>query len=137
MSDETETLIRAFFTAFNLKDFDELLSLLSEDVVHDTPDGKREYGKASYQAHLDAINRCFSRSTDDLVVMLNDDGRRAAAEFTLIGNYLETAEGLPPAANQSFVLPGGMFFVVVDGEIARVSEHYNRADLLRQLGAAA
>ena len=134
---ESETLIRAFFTAFNLKDFDELLDLLSEDVIHDTPDGKREYGKAAYQAHLERINRTFSRSTDDLAVMLSDDGRRAAAEFTLIGTYLESAEGLPPAANQSFVLPGAMLFVVVEGEITRVTEYSNRNDLLRQLGAGA
>ena len=62
-------------------------------------------------------------------------GARAAAEFTVHGTYKATDSGLPPATGQTYVLPAGAFFDTRDGLIARVTNTYNLADWLRQVGA--
>ena len=71
----------------------------------------------------------------DLVVMVNADGTRAAAEFTIQGIYLVADEGLPPAHGQTYVLPVGAFFTLREGRIARVTNYYNLEDWLRQVGS--
>ena len=43
-------------------------------------------------------------------------------------------EGLPPANGQRYVLPGGAFFDIANGRIARVSNYYNLPDWIRQVG---
>ena len=49
------------------------------------------------------------------------------------GEYLEAAAGLPPARGQRYELPGGAFFRIRDGRIARVSNYYNLEDWLAQV----
>jgi steroid delta-isomerase-like uncharacterized protein len=70
-------------------------------------------------------------------VLMNADGSRAAAEFQLDGTYIATDGTLPQAKGQHYVLTVGAFFEVRDGRIARVSNHYNMQDWLRQVGGAA
>jgi steroid delta-isomerase-like uncharacterized protein len=43
--------------------------------------------------------------------------------------------GLPPAHGQRYTLPAGAFFELRAGRIARVSNFYNLADWLQQVGA--
>ena len=52
-------------------------------------------------------------------------GTRAAAEFTVRGTYLATAEGLPEANGQRYTLPAGIFFDIDDDKISRVTTYYN------------
>jgi steroid delta-isomerase-like uncharacterized protein len=62
-----------------------------------------------------------------------DDGTRAAAEFSVHGVYQGTAQGLPEAHGQRYVLIGGVFFAVNQGKIARVTPYYNQHDRLAQI----
>ncbi len=65
--------------------------------------------------------------------MVNLDDSRAAAEYTVSGTYQATDAGLPEATGQQYSLPGGAFFTVRDGKIARVTNYYNLADWLSQI----
>ena len=65
--------------------------------------------------------------------MASKDGRRAAAEFIVHGEYLSTDEGLPPAKGQRYELPAGTFFELSDGRISRVTTYYNLADWTAQV----
>ena len=56
------------------------------------------------------MNRCYRERLTDLVIMTSADGRRAAAEFVVHGEYLADDDGLPPARGQAYVLPAGAFF---------------------------
>jgi steroid delta-isomerase-like uncharacterized protein len=49
------------------------------------------------------------------------------------GTYLATDAGLPEARGQTYVLPGGGFFSIAEGRIARVVTYYNLADWMRQV----
>jgi len=70
----------------------------------------------------------------EVVVMADDSGNRAAAEYVVHGEYHHTDDGLPPARGQRYVLPGGAFFDVRDGLITRVSNYYNLQDWIAQVG---
>ena len=129
-----EALIRAYYAAFNAKDMAGFLALLADDVVHDINQGGRETGKPAFAAFMARMNRCYDEQIVDLVVMTGPDGR-AACEFTVLGKYIASDEGLPPATGQTYRLPAGAFFEVRDGKVARVTNFYNLQDWLDQVGA--
>lgn len=81
------------------------------------------------------MNRCYSERVIDPVFLTSTDGSHAAAEFMLDGTYKQTDGDLPPATGQTYRLRVGAFFVLRDGMIARVSNHYNLPDWLAQVGA--
>ncbi len=130
---DTEALIRNYYSAFNAGDVDGFLELLSDDVVHDINQGGREKGKKAFAKFLERMNRSYEEQIVEIVVMVNEDGTRAASEFIVLGKYLKTDEGLPPAKGQTYRLPAGAFFEIKDGKVARISNYYNLEDWLRQV----
>lgn len=130
---ETEVLIRAYYDAFNRGSAENMLALLSDDVAHDVNEGGREMGKAAFRAFLERMNRCYRERLADIRVAVGEGGRHAAAEYVVHGEYIATDAGLPAARGQTYVLPGGAFFDVKAGKIARVTNYYNLSDWLRQV----
>lgn len=133
MTQKTEALIRAYYERFNAGDVEGFLALLTEDVIHDISQGAREVGKAAFRKFLRHMNDSYREEVRDLVVMVDPGGTRAAAEFDLQGTYIATDGNLPPARGQGYTLTVGAFFTVRDGKIARISNHYNMNDWLRQV----
>ena len=133
MQHTIENLLERYFEALNTQDIDTLLTVLSDDFVHDINQGEREVGKTAFARYLDRLNAHYREHIYDIEIMANKDGTRAAAEYTVLGVYLLTDPGLPPASGQTYRLPGGSFFELCDGKIARVSVHYNFQDWLAQV----
>jgi steroid delta-isomerase-like uncharacterized protein len=131
----TETdVVAAYYAAFNRGDWDGMCGYLAEDVAHDLNQGGREIGRAAFRAFLDRMNRSYREQLRDIAVM-GGAGGRVAAEYIVDGEYLATDEGLPPAQGQRYSLPGGAFFEVRGGLIARVTNYYNLQAWLKQVGA--
>jgi len=128
-------LIQSYYAAFNAGEWDAFLALLTDDVVHDINHGACETGRDAFRAFMARMNRSYAEKIVDLVVMADDTGTRAAAEFVVEGKYLVTDEGLPEATGQTYRLPAGAFFAIEGGRVARVTNYYNLADWLRQVGA--
>jgi steroid delta-isomerase-like uncharacterized protein len=114
MRQQTEQLIKNYYDKFNAKDNDGFLALLSDDVIHE-------------------MDECYNERAYDIAVMVNEDGERAAAEFMLDGTYLKQDGTLPPANGQTYTLRVGAFFEIRDGKVARITNHYNMKDWLRQI----
>jgi steroid delta-isomerase-like uncharacterized protein len=131
----TEELIRSYYAAFNAADYESMVALLTEDVVHDINQGSRETGRAAFRMFLTHMEECYSEQLRDIVVLVESTGLRAAAEFMVHGAYKATDTGLPEATGQTYVLPAGAFFDIRAGLIARVTNFYNLPDWLRQVGA--
>jgi steroid delta-isomerase-like uncharacterized protein len=130
----THALITRYYAAFNAGDSDAMLACLADDVRHDVNQGSPRHGKAMFAEFNAHMARCYAEQLTDMQIFA--DGHRAAAEFTVNGQYLATDEGLPPATGQRYRLPAGAFFTVNDqGMIARVTTYYNLADWLTQVGA--
>jgi len=134
MREQTIDLIRRYYAAFNAGDMSGFLALLTDDVAHDINQGPREIGKDAFAAFMQKMNRCYREQLVDFTIMANDAGDRAAAEFTVLGEYLATDEGLPEAQGQRYRLPAGAFFDVRDGKVARISNYYNLPDWIAQVG---
>lgn len=126
-------LVHAYYAAFDAGDMPGLLALLNENVIHDINQGERQMGKRAFAAFMDKTSHCYRERLEDLVVMQNTEGNRAASEFTVHGQYLEGAEGLPAAKGQTYVLAAGTFFYIHCGKIARVSHYRNLNDWLEQV----
>jgi steroid delta-isomerase-like uncharacterized protein len=133
MQSMTAETIRLYYNRFNAGDWEGMISLLSEDVAHDLNQGEREVGKAAFRAFMKRMERCYKEKLEDIVILGN--GTRIAAEYVVVGTYLKTDEGLPPATGQTYRLPGGAFFELADGKITRVTNHYNLKQWLRLIGA--
>jgi steroid delta-isomerase-like uncharacterized protein len=120
-----EATIRAYYAAFNARDWAGMTSLLTEDVAHDICQGGRETGRDAFAKFLAHMDRCYRENVRDLAVMVSSGGTRAAAEFELDGEYLAADGPHPPARGQRYSLRVGAFFDLAGGKIARVSNHYN------------
>jgi len=133
MNQNTKALIENYYAAFNAGDMDAFLNLLTDDVIHDINQGAREIGKEAFRAFMDRMNRNYKEQLVDMVIMTNDEGTRAAAEFVVLGEYLVTDEGLPEAKGQKYRLPAGAFFDIRGGKVARITNYYNLEDWIRQV----
>lgn len=130
---DTAALIAAYYTTFNAGERAPFLALLAADVVHDINQGARETGRDAFARFLARMDRSYREHIAVTAICVDATGTRAAAEYVVHGTYLATDDGLPPARGQTYVLPGGAFFTVRDGLIARVANHYNVQEWLRQI----
>ncbi|MCD9097708.1 nuclear transport factor 2 family protein [Luteimonas fraxinea] len=130
----TLQLVEAYYAAFNANDRDAMLALLTDDVAHDLNQGARETGRAAFVAFMQRMDASYRERLEDIVVMASMDGARAAAEYVVHGAYIADDAGLPAANGQRYVLPGGAFFDIRDGRIARVTNYYNLEDWIAQVG---
>lgn len=135
MSQATVKLLQDYYAAFNAQDMEAFLSLLTDDVIHDINQGTREIGKDAFVAFMDRMNKNYKETIVDIEVMTNSAGDRAAVEFTVLGEYLATDDGLPKANGQTYKLPAGAFFGVRGGKVARVTNYYNLEDWIAQVSA--
>jgi len=135
MSRTAVAVLNDYYAAFNRGEWSAFLDLMTDDVIHDINQGGREQGRDAFRTFMDRMNRCYAEQIEDNVVMADASGTCAAVEFTVVGQYLNTDAGLPEASGQRYRLPGGAFFELRDGQVARVSNYYNLQDWLRQVGA--
>jgi steroid delta-isomerase-like uncharacterized protein len=131
--DRATTLVLDYYAAFNRSDWNGMLALLTDDVIHDLNQGARETGRDAFAAFLSRMDRSYREQLRDIVVMASPDGARAAAEYVVHGEYLVADDGLPAARGQKYALPGGAFFDLHDGKIARVTNYYNLQDWIAQV----
>jgi steroid delta-isomerase-like uncharacterized protein len=133
MNQDTIHLIERYYDAFNQGDMETFLSLLTDDVVHDINQGKRETGKEAFKQFMACMNYNYKEQLVDRVIMATADGKRGAAEFVVLGEYLKSDEGLPAANGQKYRLAAGAFFEIRDGKVARITNYYNLQDWIAQV----
>jgi steroid delta-isomerase-like uncharacterized protein len=126
-------LVATYYKSFNAKDYEGMLALLSEDVVHDVNQGKRMAGKETFRKFLQRMDELYDENLSDIHIMTEERGLRASAEFICNGVYKKTDEGLPAARGQAYKIPVGCFFEIKDGKITRVSNHYNLNDWIEMV----
>ncbi|MEW9921623.1 ketosteroid isomerase-related protein [Marimonas sp. MJW-29] len=118
-------LIQRYFDAFNAHNTEDMLACLAPDVEHHVNEGTIRVGRTAFAEFCAHMSRCYDETLTDMVIFVNEDGTRAAAEYTVNGTYLETDGTLPPAHGQTYKLPAGSFFSIADGQITRVTTYYS------------
>ncbi|SDW73894.1 ketosteroid isomerase-related protein [Roseicitreum antarcticum] len=131
----TKDLIATYFAAFNAGDPNGMLALVSDDVEHHVNQGAVRRGRAAFQEFCSHMGVSYRESLRDIVIFASDDSTRAAAEFVVHGEYLQTDPGLPAARGQRYTLPAGSFFTLEDGKITRITTYYNLTDWVAQVSA--
>lgn len=132
-ADRAIEILLAYYSAFNRGDWNAMLGLLAEDVAHDPNQGERQVGRDAFGVFLARMDESYTEQLRDIVAMATPDGKHAAAEYVVHGEYTKRDEGLPPAHGQKYVLPGGAFFTLREGRITRVTNYYNLHDWIRQV----
>jgi steroid delta-isomerase-like uncharacterized protein len=135
MHQQTDSLIRDYYAAFNRQDMSHFLSLLSDDVVHDINQGSRESGKSAFASFMKKMNAHYREQIVDLIVLSEPSGKHASVEFTVVGEYLKTDDDLPAANGQTYRLRAGAFFDITDNRISRVTNYYNLPEWIAQVSA--
>jgi steroid delta-isomerase-like uncharacterized protein len=128
-------LAEAYLAAFNRGDTDAMLAMVSDDIAHHVNEGGIRTGKEAFAEFNAHMVRCYREKLGDIVVFGSQDPSRAAAEFTVHGEYLATDSGLPEAKGQRYQLPAGSFFTVSGGRISRIATYYNLRNWIAQVSA--
>ena len=126
-------VILKYYYAFNRQDRNAILELLSNNVVHEINQGITEIGKEAFNKFLDKMDHSYLERLEKIVVMVNEDGSRASAEFDVHGTYLKTDGNLPKANGQKYVIRAGAFFEIEKSTslIKRVTTYYNMPEWIR------
>lgn len=132
---QAQDLITAYFAAFNAGNTDGMLALVGDDVAHHVNQGEVRHGRAAFAEFCSHMGVSYRETLRDIVVFTASDGTRAAAEFVVHGEYLQTDPGLPEARGQRYILPAGSFFTLAGGKITRITTYYNLTDWVAQVSA--
>jgi steroid delta-isomerase-like uncharacterized protein len=133
MTQSAHPTIAAYYAAFNSGDAKGMLARVTDDVEHRVNEGGIRRGKALFAEFCAHMGVSYSEELRHLVIFSNEDGTRAAAEFTVHGRYLQTDPGLPEAKGQTYILPAGAFFALKGGLITRITTFYNLNDWVAQV----
>lgn len=131
----TRATLETYYAAFNAGDAAGMLACLTDDIEHRVNEGGIRRGKALFTEFCSHMGVSYRETLKDMVIFVNEDATRGAAEFVVHGEYLKTDPGLPEAKGQKYILPAGAFFDLRDGKIARVTTFYNLQDWVAQVSA--
>lgn len=131
----TRATIEAYYAAFNAGDAQGMLACVTDDIEHRVNEGAIRFGKEKFAEFCSHMGVSYREELKDMVIFVNEDASRGAAEFVVHGEYLQTDPGLPEAKGQRYILPAGAFFDLKDGKIARVTTFYNLNDWIAQVSA--
>jgi|SRR6218665_1167403 len=117
--------VRNYYLAFNSRNWNEMISLVDEDIRHEPNQGTPRIGKELFTAFMKHMDDSYSEELKDIVLFSSETEGRIAAEFVVHGTYKKGEEGLPEAKGQKYILPASAFLEVKDGKITRVTTYYN------------
>jgi steroid delta-isomerase-like uncharacterized protein len=129
----THPTLTRYYAAFNAGDAPGMLACVTDDIEHRVNEGGIRRGRDLFAAFCAHMGVSYRETLADIVLFVNADGTRAAAEFTVHGTYLQTDPGMPDAKGQTYILPAGAFFDLRGDKIARVTTFYNLNDWIRQV----
>jgi steroid delta-isomerase-like uncharacterized protein len=126
--------IRAYYSAFNAKDWEGMLANIHEDVLHYPNQGIPRKGREALREFILKNAKAYDEELEHIAIFTSaEHPGRLAAEYMVNGTYLVAEPGFPEAQGQKYRLPGGAFFEMKDGLISRISNYYNLEDWLAQV----
>jgi steroid delta-isomerase-like uncharacterized protein len=118
-------IVKQYYEYFNQKNWQGMLSLLHPEVRHESNQGDVRIGIDKFTDFLKKMDECYEEQLTDMVFFTESSNQRIATEFTVNGIYKKADDDLPPAHNQSYVLPAAAFLALKEGKISRVTTYYN------------
>ena len=134
MSDNVEEMLIGENAAWNAHDVESIAAFYTDDCFkEDIAVGKATHGKEEMKA---LVSGAFSAIPDMQVelVTLFCGGDWAATEWIMSGSYSSDYPGFPRAAGRHFSVRGASVIELRDGKISRISDYWNFASFLQQVG---
>jgi steroid delta-isomerase-like uncharacterized protein len=119
------TIVQQYYQYFNQKNWQGMLSLVDDEIRHETNQGDVRIGIEKFTQFLQKMDECYDENLTDMVFFAEPSNERIATEFTVNGIYKKGEEGLPVAHNQTYVLPAAAFLEVKNDKITRITTYYN------------
>lgn len=117
--------VKAYYEAFNAKNWEGMLALVDENIVHEPNQGTSRIGKNLFREFMQHMDESYEETLKDMVLFVGETDGRIAAEFVVHGIYKKGEAGLPEAHGQKYILPAAAFLEVKNGKINRVTTYYN------------
>lgn len=117
--------VKAYYEAFNAKNWEGMLALVDENIVHEPNQGTPRIGKNLFSEFMQHMDESYEETLKEMIFFVGETAGRIAAEFVVHGIYKKGEAGLPEAHDQAYVLPAAAFLEVKNGKIARVTTYYN------------
>lgn len=128
-------IAKAYYQAFNQQNWQEMLNLVSEQIIHEPNESKTRVGKDLFSAFLQKMDFAYQEELKDMVFFQGEIEGRIAVEFVVHGIYKQAEDGLPAAHGQSYTLPAGAFLSIENGKIQRITTFYNLEEWIAQVSA--
>jgi steroid delta-isomerase-like uncharacterized protein len=132
---QTVALIEEWAAASSDHEMERVAALFTEDCEYE--DVAVGHISRSRQEIID-FGAVFFTGFPDVVFKLTSapvyNDHHAAVEWRMIGTHKGDMPGMPPANGGTCDVRGMSFMELRDGKIARCSDYWNMAELLRQLG---
>jgi len=132
-SPAAESVARDFFDAFNRKDVERVMRLVSDDIVEDLPGIGIVEGTEQERAMLNALFSSFPDMATE-VTRVTVAGNVVALEWSRRGTFSGAPwQGLP-ANGRPYNIRGAAFLEVNGDRVSRVTVYSDSAALARDLG---
>lgn len=118
-------IVKQYYSSFNQKDWQGMLSLLHEEIRHEPNQGEPRIGIEKFTEFLEMMDESYEETLTEMVFFSEPEHTRVAVEFTVNGIYKKGEEGFPEAHGQYYTLPAAAFLEVKEHKISRVTTYYN------------
>lgn len=125
---------KSYYEAFNRGDWQGMLNLVADDIIHAPNQGEIREGKMLFKAFLERMDTAYEENLSDMVFYTEPSDAKIAVQFIVNGVYKVAEEGMPKAYGQSYTLPAAAFLGIENGLIKSVTTYYNLEDWLQQVG---
>jgi len=134
MATDAEKMMNDYLAAWNSHDVEKLLTFFTDDAVYEcTPMGKVSRGKKEIK---DFFSSTFANFPDFKIEMKSgfNAGDQGAGEGVMSGTFANSNIPGMPATGKSFSVPGVGINKFRGGKISRVTNYWNMAAFLQQVG---
>lgn len=127
-------IIKGYYEAWNLHEVDKIVSLFTEDGVHeDVAIGAIYHGKDELRIGLSPLFTAFPDFKLELKSIINDEGR-LAHEWVMSGTHIGILPGFGASATgKSFLIRGVSITEMRNGKISRNTDYWNLFKMYEQL----
>jgi steroid delta-isomerase-like uncharacterized protein len=128
--------MKAPYDAFNAHDLEKFLALHTDDVeIEDVPGGSSAKGIDKGRTYINNYFEGFKDVKMELISCIAG-GNRQCEEFIVSGTHTGTFSGIP-ATGKKINIRGVLIRQLRRGKTCRVTNYYDLAALMRQLGISA
>lgn len=135
-SEKSKAIAAAYYEAYNARNIDGQVSLMTESVVYVSNSGKIREGKDAYRKYTEGLFAEVNEKVVDIKYFFDPQQSVIIAQSFAEGSYTSTTPGMPKATGQKYRIPVVEIFELMDGQIVRLTTVYNEDLWSQQIKAA-